>query len=232
MTRQLILELWPGAAMGAGDFFVSDSNRAAHEAVTGGKAWPDGRLVLAGDRGAGKTHLARIWAAHSGAEMVQAGDLAPGALPAPGAALVVEGADALPCTGEEPLFHLLNHLASTGGQILLTAHEPPARWPVRLPDLASRLQAMQVVRIGAPDDALLAALLAKLFADRGLAPEPGLIPWLVLRMERSAAAARDIATLLDRAALSEGRTLTRAFAREVLLREDGGAGLSPGTSHM
>lgn len=228
MTRQLTLELWPGAAMGAEDFFVSDSNRAAHEAVTGGQAWPDGRLVLAGARGAGKTHLARIWAARTGAEVIAAGDIATTALPAPGAALVIEDADTLSQEAEEPLFHLLNHLAATGGNILLTAPAPPARWPIRLPDLASRLQAMQVVRIGEPDDALLAALLAKLFVDRGLAPEPGLIPWLILRMERSAAAARDTAALLDRAALSEGRTLTRAFAREVLQRGHAGPGLFDG----
>lgn len=224
MTRQLILELWPGAAMGPGDFFVSDSNRAAHEAVTENRAWPQGRLVLVGAQGAGKTHLAHIWAARTGAEVIAAHDLHQGPLPAAGAALVLEDADLLPESAEEPLFHILNHLAATDGRVLLTASEPPSRWQIRLPDLASRLQAMQMVRINAPDDALLAALLAKLFADRGLAPEPGLIPWLVLRMERSAAAALDLASLLDRAALSEGRTLTRAFAREVLQRRGAGPG--------
>jgi len=217
MARQLTLELWPGAAMGAGDFFVSDSNRAAHATVTGGD-WPGGRLALVGPGGAGKTHLASIWADRTGAGLRAAADLAQGPLPAPGAALVLEDLEQLPRRAEEPLFHLLNHLATTGGRILVTGRQPPARWDIALPDLASRLQAMPLARIAEPDDALLAALLAKLFADRGLAPEAGLIPWLVARMERSSAAARDMVTLLESTALSEGRALTLPYAREVLLR--------------
>jgi hypothetical protein len=42
----------------------------------------------------------------------------------------------------------------------------PARWPVGLPDLASRLRATVAVGIGAPSDGLLEALLAKHLNDR------------------------------------------------------------------
>lgn len=216
-ARQLTLELWPGAAMGAGDFFVSTSNRDAHAMVTGG-AWPGGRLALTGARGSGKSHLARIWAEAAGAEVLAAEEFRGDTLPVPGAALVLEDADTLPSDAEEPLFHLLNHLAATRGRILVTAVTAPAQRRTILPDLASRLQAFPLARIEAPDDALLAAILAKLFADRGLAPEAGLIPWLVTRMERSFAAARDLATLLEATALSEGRALTLPYARAVLLR--------------
>ncbi|MBW7922392.1 MAG: chromosomal replication initiator DnaA [Rubellimicrobium sp.] len=203
--------------MGAGDFFVSGSNRAAHAMVTGG-GWPGGRLALTGARGAGKTHLAHIWAGSAAARVIAAAGFHGGELPAPGAALVIEDMESLPRAAEEPLFHLLNHLAATGGRILVTAASPPAAWTIALPDLASRLQAFPLARIEAPDDALLAAILAKLFADRGLAPEPGLIPWLVARMERSFAAARDLALLLEATALSEGRALTLPYARAVLMR--------------
>ncbi len=216
-ARQLTLELWPGVAMGPGDFFVSESNRAAHVMVTGGD-WPGGRMALTGEGGAGKTHLARIWAADAGAMMIAADELRTGPLPAPGAALLIEDLERLPRAAEEPLFHLLNHLAATGGRILLTGVQAPAKWDIALPDLASRVQALPIARIEAPDDALLAAILAKLFADRGLAPEAGLIPWLVVRMERSFAAARDLALLLEATALSEGRALTLPYARAVLTR--------------
>ena len=52
--------------------------------------------------------------------------------------------------------------------MLLTARRPVAGWPLGLPDLASRLRAAPAVAIGPPDDALLGALLVKLFADRQL----------------------------------------------------------------
>ncbi|MCC7320467.1 MAG: chromosomal replication initiator DnaA [Rubellimicrobium sp.] len=229
MTRQLTFDL-PGAeAMGPGDFFVSASNAAAHAMVTGGARWPGGRLALIGPPGSGKTHLARIHAAATGATVIAARDLRPtplpAPLPAPDARLVIEDMEHLPQASEEWLFHLLNHLGAGGGHILLTAATAPARWPVALPDLASRLQAVTPVRIGDPDDALLFAVMAKLLADRQIAPEPGLVPWLVPRIERSFAAARRVVALLDAACLSEGRALTRTFAREVLTRRAAGPDL-------
>ena len=72
---------------------------------------------------------------------------------------------------------------------MVSGREPPARWPLALPDLASRLGAAPVARLEPPDDDLLAAVLVKLFADRQLAVAPELIRYLVSRMDRSFAAA-------------------------------------------
>ncbi|HHY48446.1 MAG TPA: chromosomal replication initiator DnaA, partial [Alphaproteobacteria bacterium] len=66
------------------------------------------------------------------------------------------------------------------------------------------------------DDALLAAILVKLFADRQLAVPPALVPWLVRRMERSTAAARDLVGAIDSLALAEARPITRGLVAEVL----------------
>jgi chromosomal replication initiation ATPase DnaA len=68
----------------------------------------------------------------------------------------------------------------------------------------------------APDDALLEALLVKLFADRQLAVGEELLRYLLARMERSFAAARALVAALDRAALAEGRAVTIPLARRVL----------------
>ena len=87
-----------------------------------------------------------------------------------------------------------------------------------LPDLRSRLAAAASVAIEAPDDALLAAVFGKLFADRQLRVPAGLIEYLVSRSERSLAAAGRVVEALDRAALVEQRALSTALAREVLER--------------
>ncbi|MFN6952927.1 MAG: chromosomal replication initiator DnaA, partial [Albidovulum sp.] len=70
--------------------------------------------------------------------------------------------------------------------------------------------------ISAPDDALLAAVLVKHFADRQIVVAPDLIPWLVARMDRSFAAARALVAAIDARAMADGRPVTRTVARQVL----------------
>ena len=102
--------------------------------------------------------------------------------------------------------------------LLLTAKAAPARWGVALPDLASRLKAAQSVALGAPDDALLQALVIKLFSDRQLRVAPEVITFLTSRMERSFAAVEQLIAALDREALEKKRDITVPFARQVLER--------------
>ena len=136
--------------------------------------------------------------------------------------MAVEAADrARPPSAERALFHLLNLASAEGCAVLLTGRAAPARWGVGLPDLASRLQAIAVAQIDAPDDALLAAVLAKNFFDRQLRISETLIRYLVPRMERSFAAAREIAERLDRAALASGSPIGRKLAAEALGWADG-----------
>ena len=105
--------------------------------------------------------------------------------------------------------------------LLITARAAPASWSVALPDLASRLRAIPTVALSAPDDALLRAVLVKLFADRQLAVDESLVSYLATRIERSFAAARAAVEALDREALRLKRPVTRALAAEflALLRE-------------
>jgi chromosomal replication initiation ATPase DnaA len=216
--RQLVLDLPARPALGRADFFVSPSNELALAQVEAWPSWPGGRLAVAGPEGAGKTHLAHVWAAQSGAVILSGAEgLDLGTLPGD-AALAVEDADRLAGDGaaEVMLFHLCNHLAAGGGSLMVSGREPPARWPLALPDLASRLGAAPVARLEPPDDDLLAAVLVKLFADRQLAVEPGLIRYLVSRMDRAFAAAERLVDALDRAGLARHRPVTVRLAGEVL----------------
>ena len=215
MPRQLILDLPVHTALGQADFFVSASNAQAVAVMQGD--WPQGKLVLTGPLGAGKTHLARVWAAQTGAAVLPP-DLASLDLAALNpAAVVVDDADQLAGTGAETaLFHLHNLVLAAGGRLLMTGQTPPTRWPIRLPDLASRLQATATTALDAPDDGLLMAVLVKLFSDRQLAVPPKLLPYIAARMERSLATAQALVAALDARALAEGRAITRAMAAEWL----------------
>lgn len=216
MTGQLSFDLPVQVALGLDDFFVSAANAQAYAMVLDWQGWPAGKLALIGPMGSGKSHLARVWQSLVGAQIVQAAALAAGPMPPAGAHLVIEDLAKLPVTAEEHLFFLHNHLAQTGGRLLLTDVDPPSRWPIALADLASRMQGTAVIRLEDPDDRLLAALLMKLFADRQLLPPPDVITYLAARIERSHAAAARVVAVLDAAGLTQGRSLTRAFVRSVL----------------
>lgn len=211
---QLPLGFTPSASLGEADFVETEGNAEALAFLRQWPAWPSHALVLYGDKGSGKTHLAHIWAQKAGAVFI------PSPVLDQGERLVLEDADRLMghAEAEEALFHLLNHLSASKGSLLITANTPPALWPVKLPDLRSRLQALPTVHLDAPDDAALAALMAKLFADRQLLVGQDVIDYLVRRIERSSSAAHAAVAACDAAALATGRAVTLPLAREVLAR--------------
>lgn len=220
MTRQLAFDLPHRTALGREDFYVSGTNAQALAALDAWQGWPGGKMVLIGPPAAGKTHLAHVWATGSGASVHPASGLASADIAALAAerAVVIEDCDALGQSpaAQEALFHLHNMLAAKGAALLVTATSPSRDWGLTLADLASRVQAAPVTRLEAPDDALLSAVLIKLFADRQIAVNPALIAYLLPRMDRSFDAARVLVADLDAAALARGTGVTRALAATVL----------------
>ncbi len=215
MALQLTLDLPAESRLSRADFCVSPANALALAAVMDWRAWPSGKMVLTGPPGAGKSHLAQIWAADAGAVLLQAADLAKADVAdlASSGAVAVEDAETLandPAI-ETALFHLHNLLAASGS-LLVTALSPPRDWGLTLPDLASRLQSAPLTRLDPPDDTLLEAVLVKLFADRQLDIPANLIPFLITRMDRSIAAARVLVAALDARGLALRRPITRALA--------------------
>src|SRR5262245_33285934 len=221
--RQLALSLEHTESFAREDFLSGPSNTAALALVETWPDWPARAVVLVGPAGSGKSHLASIWAARANARFLSAPALKQAKLPAALAngALVVE--DLAPgAFDERALFHLINLVREEGAYLLLTAASPPAGWPVEIPDLASRLKASPVVMLAPPDDALLRAVLVKLFADRQLAVDEPLVGFLATRIERTFQAARAAVAKLDQEAMQRKRPLTRALAAEVLReREEG-----------
>ena len=117
---------------------------------------------------------------------------------------------------ERALFHLINLARQSGGHILIATTQDPASWPVKLPDLASRLKAVPVARLSVPDDALLRGVLVKLFADRQLAIEEQILSYLLVRMPRSLETARQLVAGIDQAALEAKAPVTRSLVARVL----------------
>jgi chromosomal replication initiation ATPase DnaA len=214
--RQYALDLGHAPSRARDDFVVTEANASALALVERWPDWPASSVALVGPAGSGKSHLAAIWATAAGARWVEATALDAAATTWRNReAVVVENIDAADID-EAGLFHLLNVVGERQGHLLLTARTPPATWSVVLPDLRSRLSALVVVQLNAPDDFLLKAVIAKQFADRQLAVEPDVVGYLVRRMERSLAEAGRIVEAIDQLSLAKGRRVTKALAAQVL----------------
>ena len=216
MPEQLVFELPHRAAMGLEDFLVSDSNAAAVALVDRWPDWPIGAAILVGPKGSGKTHLANVWQLRAEATPHAASSLTRESVPtvASAGAVIIENIETL--TDEAALFHLLNLVREQRLQVLLTTDAAPGDLKIALPDLHSRLKALPLASIEAPDDALLRAVLVKLFADRQLSVDPHIVDYVLVRMERSMSAAERFVAEADRQALVLQRRVTRAIAAAAL----------------
>ncbi|MEM7121854.1 MAG: DnaA/Hda family protein [Pseudomonadota bacterium] len=220
-AQQIPLSFEHRHALDAEDFVVADANRDAVAWLDRWPDWPGRSLALYGPAASGKSHLAHVWRLRSGAQVIAAHDLTvANVIDALGSdhRLVVEDADR--GVDEEALFHIINLIREEEGFLMLTGREAPARWSVDLPDLASRLGAIPAVAVTAPDDDLLAAVLAKLFDDRQLKVADDVVDYIVMRMERSFSAVGSLVESLDSLSLAERRNITVPLARRVLEQQE------------
>jgi chromosomal replication initiation ATPase DnaA len=207
--KQLALPFDETPSYAPEDFCEGPSNALARKWLEKPEGWTNGRMILWGESGCGKTHLLHIWAAAHGAAIHQGPDLR-GFSPPPDRPAAVDDADA--AADETALLHLLNAAAAAGQPVLLTARTPPARQNFALPDLASRLRGSLAVAIGPADDEMLAALLARFAAGRQLKLSVQVRDFLLTRLPRSPSAFREAVARLDRMSMAGGEKITRALA--------------------
>ncbi len=212
--RQLALALDHDESYARDDFLPGPGNAAALTLIESWPDWPANAVALIGPEGSGKSHLASIWANASGARTMSGRALGESDLLASLAtgALVVEETVA---ADERSLFHLINLAREEESFLLFTARTAPTSWSIAIPDLASRLRALPVVTLQAPDDAMLRGVIIKLAADRQLALDDSVVRYLLSHVERSFAAARAAVIALDNEALRQGRPASRALAAEL-----------------
>jgi chromosomal replication initiation ATPase DnaA len=218
--RQLPLPLPHAPSFAREDFLAAPSNAAALTLIESWPDWPAPLMLLVGPAGAGKSHLAAIFAQISGARRLSGRDLA--ALDPDesvrGPALSLDDADAAG-EAEAAFFHLLNFARARGVPVLMTAKAAPDLWGLSTPDLTSRLRLAPIVEIAPPEPELVEAVLGKLFSDRQISVEPSLLAYIARRLDRSLGAARTLVATLDAEALAQGRKVTRTLAAALMKRD-------------
>lgn len=222
-AKQIPLDLEMRPVMGREYFLLGPSNKDAVGLIDLWPNWPAPALFICGPAASGKSHLAAVWRDRSGAHAVRPDMLSSHSadeIAALGQHLVIDGLD--PWLGdraaETTLFHLYNMFKENGRSMLITSRMNPTQSEFTIADLASRFRAAPLATIKAPDDILLGSVLIKLFADRQLNVSNDLIKYILPRMERSFAAARDIAEQADRAALAQKRPISIPLLRDVMAK--------------
>ena len=212
--KQLPLELSFRQLAGRADFIVSDCNALAVASIDQWLEWRGTcwALNIVGPSGAGKSHLAAIWQSLIG-NSHHFGALEAEQMPPKPAFYVFDNIDVDDKWNEETLFHFFNRRAVEKGGLVWISQTPVGQMNWQLPDLRSRMRAVNMVRIDLPDDDLLYGLLDKYFADRQMLASPSLLAYLVEHMERSFSAVQTIASALDRRSMAERKPLSVSLAR-------------------
>jgi chromosomal replication initiation ATPase DnaA len=220
-ATQIPFDLGHRTAMGRADFLIAPSNQDAVAWIDLWPNWPASALILYGTPACGKTHLAEVWREKSSAVFITPDDITTQAHPdilAQHKHFIIDDADALigNIVGEKALFHFYNTCKENERSLLLTLSGAPVHRAFTLPDLASRLRAAPAVAIREPDDALLSAVLVKLFNDRQLRVGADVIAYIVPRVERSFAAVRTLVETADLRAITEKKPITLPFMKGVM----------------
>jgi chromosomal replication initiation ATPase DnaA len=218
---QLTLDFDHRAALSGEDFLVADCNREAINWIDIWPNWPTPVVVIFGPAASGKSHLAAVFAAYSGAKKISANEFEFAAANVVSDLIIEDVDDILSSDREEPLLHVYNAIKEASQRVLMTATAPPARWGIALPDLLSRMNAAISVEIGLPTDALIAALLVKVFADRQVQVSSDVIMYAASRMERSFLAVQQIVENADRMALASKKKITVNLMKQVLKNLEG-----------
>lgn len=211
--RQLALPFLESARLyRVEDFCAAPSNAPAREWLNQSGAWSNGRLVLWGEAGCGKTHLLHVWAQTHTAQVIEGAGWR--GFIRPQGPIAIDDADLAP--DPSALLHLLNAAAEENMPVLMAARQPPTRMDYKLADLTSRLRASAYVEIRAPEDELLDALLIRLAADRQLNLPPTVHNLLRLYLPRTPGFYREAIARLDRLAMDRGMRITRTMTTEML----------------
>lgn len=214
---QLVMPFALPTSTAAEDYIRGEANAAALALVERWPEWAYSIVLVHGESGSGKTHLCYVFARRANATFIDPARL--GQQPAD-QLLVGNHAwvlDGLEKVADAPaLAQLINHARARGDYLLITCDQAPAAMDIPLPDLRSRLLALPSVQLKAPDDALLAGVIAKQFADRQLRIAPEVLHYAVQHIERSYAAARRFVLTIDTLSLTRGRAITIPLVREAV----------------
>jgi hypothetical protein len=211
---------FPAPAPRFENLFCAAANQSAFSLLQRPGDWALPILCLVGPPKCGLTAAATAWSEMTGCRFFDAA--APAFADQPSAELA-KGCtldDADKAVSEDQLLTLINLVSSGSGRLLLTAHTPPPLWNVQSPDLKSRLNAMTIAQIHAPDEAMARGRLRAGGERYAFKFEDETLNFLVPRLELSYDAIETLVLAVNAGITRTGRGPTIPLVREILDRLD------------
>lgn len=179
------------------NFLISSSNSEAYDAARSftEKAYA---INIYGAESSGKTYLAHIAYETAKGKTVH----------------IIENLDE--SADEKDLFHLLNYAKEHGKFVFITSKIPASEIKFKLPDLTSRLAAINSVGIEAPDDQLIYMLFARFFAAKQLKVSDDVISYLAARSPRNFKEMKDIVEKADKLALASKKNISISLIKQIV----------------
>ena len=214
MEKQLYFDMDCEPSFDESNFVITQSNRDAFEYINKWPQWTTNNIVLFGNAGVGKSHLAHIWLKKSNGIKLDLVEINTKMIEKHKNVLIedIDGNQ----INYNNLFHVINLIREINGSLLLTSKFSPTSLITKIPDLNSRIRSFSPVKIDTPDDYLLEIIILKIFSDKNIMVDEKVIKFLLRRVDRSIS---DIILLIKRInekSMEEKRPITVPLVSELI----------------
>ena len=198
------------------NFFVSNSNLEAFEILNNWPKWIKKFINLYGEKYSGKSHLAKIFELKSTCLNISEKNFTEEILIKfkTKQSLIIE--DYQNNISENLLYSLVNTVEQENKYLLITSEKPINEFNYKLNDLVSRLNNFLYIKLGAPDDELIYALIVKNFSDRQITIDKKLIDYIIKRIDRSYESIFIFISKVDQLSLKKGKPINLEVIKKVL----------------
>ena len=198
------------------NFFVSNSNLEAFEILNNWPKWIKKFINLYGEKYSGKSHLAKIFESKSTCLNISEKNFKEEILIKfkTKQSLIIE--DYQNNISENLLYSLINIVEQENKYLLITSEKPINEFNYKLNDLVSRLNNFLYIKLGAPDDELIYALIVKNFSDRQITIDKKLIDYIIKRIDRSYESIFIFISKVDQLSLQKGKPINLEVVKKVL----------------
>lgn len=202
------------------DFIDNSTN---HDAIMYLSQWPNWMhqgVIIYGDHGVGKTHLAALWAQSANAVYILRDSFwhPPRDLFQYNCNFVLDNFDFQTISeNEDWLFHFFNIAVEQKRNFLILSLSHPSDWPVRLRDLKSRFNTLPVVGIARPDDALLMKIAKKISKDFDIFISDDALEYILSVIPRDVKEVAYNLQMLDKLSLRLHKPLNLPFVKRYIV---------------
>ena len=216
MSEQEILSFPETQKLDWSSFIESSENYEAIKYLIKWPQWDSNGLIIYGNSGVGKTHLANLWKQTAGAVFITEDFLKsdPRNLFFKSKNFIFDDFDNfLKIENFDWLFHFINIAREKQRYFILISKFQPSFWKVNLKDLSSRLLALPTVYIQNPSDELLLKIAEKLCKDLGISIHRNTLQYILNRIDRKVNSVAALLKILDKLSLQNQKKITIQFIK-------------------